>query len=264
MFGSSLRKSEISSHDLLDSDEGEVLIDKSPIGIGRKSHDYRRRIGNIVHLSILYCAVAALLSVIWISDRHSTTKDPSLLSYSPAREAIEYMIVDFESYFVNKSPYMGFPDDDIDARWESLYSFGVSQIPEYEAELLENKTLPRPGTKDYLIELDVFHQLHCLNDLRKALYPDRYPGKWPYNANGTVNYNSITFMHWDHCIDALRQSLMCHGDISPLPFHINHINDNLVAELVTRHTCRDFGKIQQWARDRQAGDYVIHQDLETN
>jgi hypothetical protein len=48
---------------------------------------------------------------------------------------------------------------------------------------------------------------------------------------------------------------MCHGDISVLPFHINPINQNLVAELATRHTCRNFAKIQDWARKRQADEY---------
>ena len=32
-----------------------------------------------------------------------------------------------------------------------------------------------PGDDNgYVIGLDVFHQLHCLNHLRKILYPDRY------------------------------------------------------------------------------------------
>jgi len=77
----------------------------------------------------------------------------------------------------------------------SKFLVGVSQIPKSDAVKLVNTTLPRPGSDDYLIELDVFHQLHCLNDLRKAFYPDRYPGKWPY-LDGKVDYKSITFMHW--------------------------------------------------------------------
>jgi Mycotoxin biosynthesis protein UstYa len=73
---------------------------------------------------------------------------------------------------------------------------GVSAIPKSEATKLSNKTIPRPGSDDYLVELDVFHQLHCLNDLRKAFYPDRFPDKWHYTADGKVDYKSVDHLHW--------------------------------------------------------------------
>jgi hypothetical protein len=57
----------------------------------------------------------------------------------------------------------------------------------------------------------------------------------------------------DHCIDALRQTLVCHADVSPLPFHVNRFNHKIVPELATRHTCRDFDRIREWARERMAG-----------
>lgn len=80
---------------------------------------------------------------------------------------------------------------------------GVSKIPEEQARKLANETLTPPGTKEYLIELDIFHQLHCLNDLRKAFYPDRYPGKWKYK-DGKVDYYSLTFMHWGTSAPCMR------------------------------------------------------------
>jgi hypothetical protein len=40
---------------------------------------------------------------------------------------------------------------------------GISQITQEEADKLEDKTSPIAGHEDfYYIELDVFHQLHCL------------------------------------------------------------------------------------------------------
>ncbi|KAG9185549.1 hypothetical protein G6011_06880 [Alternaria panax] len=87
-----------------------------------------------------------------------------------------------------------------------------------------------------------------------ALYPDRY-GKWAMHPNGTVNTKATTFEHWEHCIDSLRQTIMCHADISPLQFRINAINGILAPDLATRHTCRDFSKIHQWAKEREAPEY---------
>lgn len=56
------------------------------------------------------------------------------------------------------------------------YQGGISAIPKSGAAQLERKTIQYaddPGM--YVVELDVFHQLHCLNTLRKKLYPEIYP-----------------------------------------------------------------------------------------
>jgi len=46
-----------------------------------------------------------------------------------------------------------------------------SKITAAEAMKLESKTLTVPGQpNDYLIQLEVFHQLHCLNSIRQALW----------------------------------------------------------------------------------------------
>lgn len=58
-------------------------------------------------------------------------------------------------------------------------------IPEHQARQLPNYTLGIPGMPgQYIIGLDVFHQLHCLNMFRKLMYPERY-GIVTVFANGT-------------------------------------------------------------------------------
>ena len=58
----------------------------------------------------------------------------------------------------------------------------------------------------YVAGLDVLHTLHCLNHLRKTLYPKAYPQD-PDNA----------VMHSAHCLDHLRQLAMCNADLTPIP-----------------------------------------------
>ena len=49
---------------------------------------------------------------------------------------------------------------------------------------------------------------------------------------------------------------MCHADVSPIPFHVNIPKAaGIFPRLATTHTCRDFGKIQQWAVDHSAGNW---------
>ena len=50
----------------------------------------------------------------------------------------------------------------------------------------------------------------------------------------------------DHCIELLRQSLMCHLDLTPIPrlrlrnSNLQHANQDQV------HTCTDFSAIRNW------------------
>lgn len=58
----------------------------------------------------------------------------------------------------------------------------------------------------------------------------------------------------DHCVDSIRETLMCHADVSPIPFRVNvPANQVIVPRLSTTHTCRNFTKIQEWAKDHRAG-----------
>jgi len=87
---------------------------------------------------------------------------------------------------------------------------GINRIPRPAAAQLVNKTLPIPGEPgQYAILLNVFHQLHCLNMLRKRLYDKTdYP----------PDHETMGMEHMEHCYDSLRQSLMCSADLTPLPW----------------------------------------------
>jgi hypothetical protein len=49
---------------------------------------------------------------------------------------------------------------------------------------------------------------------------------------------------------------MCHADVSPISFHVNlPENKGIFSRLATTHTCRNFEKLQDWAKSHSAGDY---------
>ena len=162
---------------------------------------------------------------------------------------------------------------------------GISVITPDEADKLALPTLPIPGTEKYLIELDVFHELHCLNRIRKVFYPERFGDKLHalMDAEGNVNRTTNTFRHWgelsgrllgqalaspsnivylvDHCIDTIRQSLMCHADVAPVPFHIAEppkgaLGDiGIYPRLTTMHSCRNYNKVKDWALAHRAPSF---------
>lgn len=160
---------------------------------------------------------------------------------APAQDVIKYETRVFDENFQAKGPYMGRPDgvpdagiptNETDAMWDDLYLsksifqiipclffpflharlsnhasliVGVSQIPYSSARQLPNATELIPGTEDqYIVELDVFHQLHCLNALRKSFYPERYWDSFidywiddgSPRGRGPRNYTSIDAKHF--------------------------------------------------------------------
>ncbi|KAL5513654.1 hypothetical protein ACEPAH_4053 [Sanghuangporus vaninii] len=168
------------------------------------------------------------------------------LTYSPVQDLVSFGVQKFyEGFGENITIYQGNPSDEVDQAWEDLYSFGISEVPRSIAEKLPNKTYPLAGSGgNYILELDVFHQLHCLNTLRMALSPDYYRRK-------NLSKLELSFLeppHARHCLDAIRQSLMCNADIATYVWQWD-AEDNMVKPTGNVvHTCRDFERIVDWAK----------------
>lgn len=86
--------------------------------------------------------------------------------------------------------------------------------------------------------------------LRKALYPEYYPTtEVSAGPNATENHRG-ELMHWSHCIENIRQSLMCSVDISPIVWQwVDRVQEvRVVGNII--HTCRSFDKVRDWALER--------------
>ncbi|KAK3312966.1 hypothetical protein B0H66DRAFT_485102 [Apodospora peruviana] len=53
--------------------------------------------------------------------------------------------------------------------------------------------------------------------------------------------------HLAHCVDYLRQVLMCHGDLTPITLRYNQSTDFVEPNFRIRHTCRNFDMIWEFA-----------------
>ncbi|MCJ1312552.1 hypothetical protein MMC25_006226 [Agyrium rufum] len=112
------------------------------------------------------------------------------------------------------------------------------------------------GTGDgYVAWTEVHHQLGCLNLVRQYTwllmggYPeDRIPSelRWLPDANRD---------HVDYCIETIRQSLMCQGDMTPmLVTKERHEASGWRMDLAAHHKCRNFTKLQEWAKVHRLED----------
>ena len=89
----------------------------------------------------------------------------------------------------------------------------------------------------------MYHSLHCLDALRKTVAADER-GQKEMNTNYQKIQPNLPRLHLDHCIEQLRQAILCHGDLTPVTlrpvFHRETHVLALVGQTEYKHTCRDW------------------------
>ncbi|GME33977.1 hypothetical protein F5Y19DRAFT_445823 [Neofusicoccum parvum] len=131
--------------------------------------------------------------------------------------------------------YMGGPpSNETDEMWQRISPPGDG-IVEVLNEATENlpASLPAPNNDEThkVYGISMFHQLHCLNFLRFAYWPERIP-EMPADEVGYLQ---------DHCLDYIRQAIQCNGDVTFEPLTEAGING-----MGAIHRCRNFDKIFTW------------------
>ncbi|KAM3418540.1 hypothetical protein BST61_g4518 [Cercospora zeina] len=222
----------------------------------------------------LHIALAVVVAVVafalgyatsfFVTERKAQTYSTE---FAPARSAVELEQVQFTGapkfddegepffdYDQNQVLFSGTPTEAIDRAWDQLIERRYFIItndeareawgPGYEQYYRFPDTPHHEG--GYVAGLDVLHTLHCVNMLRKALYKDHY-GEHTHGSKKFEQY------HVDHCLDIVRQNVQCNSDLTLIPTRWwdglgekgrNFIDSDQV------HTCRNFGKIRQWAHAR--------------
>ncbi|KAI1383943.1 uncharacterized protein F4822DRAFT_56151 [Hypoxylon trugodes] len=176
--------------------------------------------------------------------------------YSPALEGIKGTghYHRFDGSFMTPNAFKGTPNPSIDENWDSItYADGgvisISEETLYAVNASAKysvKLAPEIGG-GYMASVEVLHQLHCLNMLRQATYEDYYKDKaepWK-DSPQTLRY------HLDHCIDNLRQKLMCDADAGILTYVWAKGHPAPFPDFSVQHKCRDFSALKNWVIDHQ-------------
>jgi hypothetical protein len=214
-------------------------------------------------LTVATLCVYILVSRLWatgfsrLSSPTSSVKTTS--DFASARSAIKYLTTQFTSslefrdpehiYRVADSstpPYVGNSSKhEIDSSWDELILPADIDISDAEAAplLAHGASIYRdPTTGKYRIELEVFHSLHCLNMLRMRIYSEQYPDMLTDNAR----------IHVDHCIESLRELIMCEGNMTPIPIEWSQTGGRINPNYAQKHSCRDFNALKTWTLARAA------------
>ena len=125
---------------------------------------------------------------------------------------------------------------------------GTVPIPADRMHLINRTADPKwsanPDGSGYRALIEVFHQLHCLDVIRQYTWRDYYPKhsdtvRVPFLL--TPDNESVARIHTDHCIEALRLSLMCHGDTTPYLLEIDPKSPSGISpDFSMHHKCVKF------------------------
>lgn len=176
----------------------------------------------------------------------------------PLFSALSYSSTRFNSGFApDLSVYQGVPNETNNAAWNELTHVGMVALTESEqSKLPEKSSIFMNSTENsgngvlHLGAVEVFHQLHCLDMLRMEIHGVLEP--W-YKKHSPHNIETRPG-HLEHCIEYIRQSMMCRPSLDVLPFWTDPKTDQWHPVFNGTRTCADFTKIKDWAVNRKAGN----------
>jgi hypothetical protein len=68
----------------------------------------------------------------------------------------------------------------------------------------------------------------------------------------------------EHCIEQLRQQVMCAGDVTPITVKYHAPLNKSYVHSDVKHTCRDFQRLQEWMVGRYESQDLAVQELLRN
>ena len=91
-------------------------------------------------------------------------------------------------------------------------------------------------------------------EVSKVLYPNMTDYEPHDHHLGNIKLpRGWDVAHLEHCMDRLRQVLMCHGDLTPSPLY-RWDGFNLAFGRTGEHTCRKWEPIREWMDERKRRD----------
>ncbi|KAI0528471.1 hypothetical protein GGR58DRAFT_526275 [Xylaria digitata] len=205
--------------------EESSIVSTKPVA--RDSHNNQGKFLQAAALVLVISLWTAL--AFWVGSRFETRKDCALetASWSPALSVVHYHDVEIR---VGGVPIRLDDSDLVFLNKSSKRSW--TRIPESRGG----------GIAGYP---EVFHQLHCLNMLRMASYPDHYANHSLFSESSP----RVVRTHIDHCVEIIRMQLECSAEMTPI---LTEEIPGFVypkADFNVIHKCKNFDDLFSWTKE---------------
>ncbi|KAF2206323.1 hypothetical protein CERZMDRAFT_53352 [Cercospora zeae-maydis SCOH1-5] len=155
-----------------------------------------------------------------------------------------------DTRFPENEKYKGQPRPELDEAWSSLLNGFNIRVPHHMAVQTGFESIElSDGSRDLWATPTVLHNLHCLKKIREAIWADHYQVLPLRESNGTI------LAHTDHCIDNLRQSIMCNADLTLYHYYWQNESVRPMPSVMSPHVCMDWTKLQNWLNKRKFSIY---------
>ncbi|OQV01135.1 hypothetical protein CLAIMM_06542 [Cladophialophora immunda] len=146
------------------------------------------------------------------------------------------------------------PNPALDEAWDALAETPAFLVtadevrkaggdPERAVRVPESWGLRPKGDPVYFAQMDGQHSIHCLNALRMfAYFPYYFGHKWKSTAEMPVYQQN----HLNHCVDMLRQNLMCSISTDIVTYEWVEANDTPQPNFSIEKVCRSRDVIWDW------------------
>ncbi|KAI1177469.1 hypothetical protein F4777DRAFT_596650 [Nemania sp. FL0916] len=179
-----------------------------------------------------------------------TTTSQVIESYSPANSVIEYQ---YNSIILNDTEFLGRPGKQWENAMHEILSGTLIRLSEDEMKLHDARSIP---LKDggYAAGLGIGHNLHCVKKIKQFLFREIiYPNLSP----GQAEFDELQF-HADHCLDFLRQNVMCHLDYTLYSLYWGDQDPPaLYHRYPQKQKCVNWDKVHGWMLDRAASSDML-------
>ncbi|KAF7197985.1 Oxidase ustYa [Pseudocercospora fuligena] len=163
--------------------------------------------------------------------------------------------------------------DSLEDAWIELGAYTLQMLipPEYATDFgidPDKHVLYTPETQEnapytgYLATPDALHNLHCLNVVREALYYN-YDYYRMVHLLALVQHPDDVQTHIGHCVDHLRQALMCYADTNVMPYKWSD-EGTLLPVFGIQRQCRNFEAVKQWVKDHEVKSHLDIDDHHFN
>ncbi|TKX19198.1 hypothetical protein C1H76_8652 [Elsinoe australis] len=191
-----------------------------------------------------------------LSCAYGLTKDKAAVDYSSPlyghlRPRLEAVTPKRDLWDDGNNIFRQDPNPKGDAAWTSLVKWNPILISKSEMDQLGMPTKgavkwPNNPERPYVVRMDIFHLLHCVNELRKAVWFDHY------QRNETLN--PVYWDHKKHCADIIREEIMCTGSMNLYRMIWIDRQHKPWPEFTVNRQCRRWDDIQDWYEKHKLSD----------
>ncbi|KAE8451799.1 hypothetical protein EG329_002639 [Mollisiaceae sp. DMI_Dod_QoI] len=215
-----------------------------------------------IHLMIFF--TYSTLFLLTLSLRSKAEQSCRNLLYSPANEVLHWEVQEFHLGDGTEGPYSGYPRPELEEAWGKL--LGSTSYPKrlpnaithyfdhsdmnIRLALEDLKVFNRdqdavalPDGSGYIGTLNIYHEIHCVKWLHTHMYQEHY---FPNLDDDQREDNRL---HSEHCLNQLRSTAMCHGDVGMVPYTWANDSKKPRAAAIA-HQCIDFDRLAEWTEER--------------